>query len=91
MTDLPTQRKTSQLSHRSSPPGKIKLAEALQTLLEGKDFSSITTSEIAKVAGVNEALSRSFWGAWNTSSCPPSSLTGGSTRIPARTPSATSF
>jgi len=56
MTDLSTQKTTSHPPHRGSPPGKIKLAEALQTLLEGKDFSSITTSEIAKVAGVNEAL-----------------------------------
>jgi TetR/AcrR family transcriptional regulator, fatty acid metabolism regulator protein len=56
MTDLPTQKETPDPLRRSSPPGKIKLAEALQTLLEAKDFSSITTSEIAKVAGVNEAL-----------------------------------
>jgi TetR/AcrR family fatty acid metabolism transcriptional regulator len=56
MTDLPTQKETPDSLRRSSPPAKIKLAEALQTLLEGKDFSSITTSEIAKVAGVNEAL-----------------------------------
>lgn len=76
MTDLATPSETSKTSQHGSPPGKIKLADALQTLLEGKDFSPITTSKIAKVAEVNEA-SRSFRGAWNTSSCPPSSLTGG--------------
>ena len=41
---------------KASPPGKIKIAEALRKLLEEKDFSSITTAEIAKTAGVNEAL-----------------------------------
>lgn len=56
MTALPKQKRTAHPSSQSSPPGKIKLAEALKTLLETKDFSSITTSEIAKVAGVNEAL-----------------------------------
>ncbi|UCF95213.1 MAG: TetR/AcrR family transcriptional regulator [Desulfobacterales bacterium] len=40
----------------SVPPGKIKIAEALKTLLEEKDFNSITTAEIAKTSGVNEAL-----------------------------------
>jgi TetR/AcrR family fatty acid metabolism transcriptional regulator len=56
MIDLPKRKETYDPLRRGSPPGKIKLAEALKTLLEGKDFSSITTSEIAKVAGVNEAL-----------------------------------
>lgn len=41
---------------RSDPPGKIKIAAALKTLLEEKDFNSITTAEIAKTSGVNEAL-----------------------------------
>jgi len=38
------------------PPGKIKIAEALRALLEKKDFGSITTTEIARTAGVTEAL-----------------------------------
>ena len=38
------------------PPGKLKLIEALKFLLEKKDFNSITTAEIAKTAGTNEAL-----------------------------------
>ena len=41
---------------RSDPPGKIKIADALKSLLKEKDFNSITTAEIAKTAGVNEAL-----------------------------------
>jgi len=40
----------------SFPPGRIKIAEALRSLLERKDFGSITTAEIARTAGVTEAL-----------------------------------
>ena len=40
----------------SFPPGRIKIAEALRSLLEKKDFGSITTAEIARTAGVTEAL-----------------------------------
>jgi len=38
------------------PPGRIKITESLKTLLEQKDFNAITTAEIAKTAGVTEAL-----------------------------------
>ena len=38
------------------PPGRIKIADALRVLLEKKDFGAITTAEIAKTAGVTEAL-----------------------------------
>lgn len=38
------------------PPGRVKLAEALNELLAVKDFNSITTAEISKTAGVNESL-----------------------------------
>ncbi len=41
---------------RSFPPGKLKIAEALRLLLQKKDFNAITTAEIAKTAGVTEAL-----------------------------------
>lgn len=44
------------LKEQSDPPGKIKIAEALKTLLKEKDFNSITSSEIAATSGVNEAL-----------------------------------
>lgn len=38
------------------PPGRIKIVNALITLLESNNFGSITTNEIAKTAGVTEAL-----------------------------------
>ena len=38
------------------PPGKLKLAIALRQLLETKDFNSITTADLSKTSGVNEAL-----------------------------------
>lgn len=40
----------------SMPPGKTKIIDALKTLLEKKEFDSITTAEIAQTAGVSEAL-----------------------------------
>jgi TetR/AcrR family transcriptional regulator, fatty acid metabolism regulator protein len=41
---------------RSFPPGRTKIVEALKLLLEEKEFNAITTAEIAKTAGVTEAL-----------------------------------
>ena len=41
---------------RPFPPGRIKIANAFISLLAQKEFSSITTAEIAKKAGVTEAL-----------------------------------
>jgi len=41
---------------RPYPPGRIKIANAFISLLEQKEFSAITTAEIAKNAGVTEAL-----------------------------------
>ena len=38
------------------PPGRIKIIEALISLLEQKEFNAVTTAEIAKKAGVTEAL-----------------------------------
>jgi TetR/AcrR family transcriptional regulator, fatty acid metabolism regulator protein len=38
------------------PPGRIRIADALRSLLNEKDFGSITTAEIAETAGVTEAL-----------------------------------
>ncbi|MCG8567939.1 MAG: TetR/AcrR family transcriptional regulator [Desulfobacterales bacterium] len=40
----------------SAPPSKLKLAKALKILLEEKSFAAITTAEISRTAGVNEAL-----------------------------------
>jgi TetR/AcrR family fatty acid metabolism transcriptional regulator len=42
--------------NHSDPPGKIKIAEALKILLSEKDFNSITTADISRTSGVNEAL-----------------------------------
>jgi len=44
------------LKNRPLPPGRIKIAQALRSLLEEKEFSAITTAEIARTAGVAEAL-----------------------------------
>ncbi len=41
---------------RPFPPGRTKIVEALKFLLEEKEFNAITTAEIAKTAGVTEAL-----------------------------------
>jgi TetR/AcrR family fatty acid metabolism transcriptional regulator len=41
---------------KSHPPGRIKITESLRVLLREKDFNAITTAEIAKNAGVTEAL-----------------------------------
>ncbi|MGD8472365.1 MAG: TetR/AcrR family transcriptional regulator [Desulfobacterales bacterium] len=41
---------------RSVPPGRIKIMQALKLLLERKEFVAVTTAEIAKQAGVTEAL-----------------------------------
>lgn len=40
----------------SSPPGRVKIADALRTLLAEKEFTAITTAEIAQTAGVTEGL-----------------------------------
>ncbi len=38
------------------PPGRIKIVKALTSLMEQKEFNAITTAEIARNAGVTEAL-----------------------------------
>ena len=47
---------SNHVKEHSDPPGKIKIADALKTLLKEKDFNSITSAEIAATSGVNEAL-----------------------------------
>ncbi len=44
------------LGSKSFPPGRVKIAEALKSLLAEKEFSAITTAEIARTAGVTEGL-----------------------------------
>ena len=57
MTDLAhLENSKSKSTQRSFPPGRIKIVEALKVLLAEKEFSSITTAEIARTAGVTEAL-----------------------------------
>ncbi|MCD6569622.1 MAG: TetR/AcrR family transcriptional regulator [Deltaproteobacteria bacterium] len=51
-----TNKSKSSSQAQSFPPGRIKIAESLKSLLEEKEFGAITTAEIAKVAGVSEAL-----------------------------------
>jgi AcrR family transcriptional regulator len=41
---------------KNLPPGRIKIVQALISLLEQKEFNAVTTAEIAKKAGVTEAL-----------------------------------
>ena len=38
------------------PPGRIRLAQSLVALLEEKEFTAISAAEIAKHAGVTDAL-----------------------------------
>ena len=54
--------KISSLENRPHPPGRVKLADALRFLLNDKEFDAITTSEIARTAGVNEALIYRYFG-----------------------------
>ncbi|HMK37579.1 MAG TPA: TetR/AcrR family transcriptional regulator [Desulfomonilaceae bacterium] len=45
-----------ELPKKNVPPGKLKIAAALRVLLAEKEFGAITTAEIARTAGVTEAL-----------------------------------
>jgi len=49
-------RRKGAAEERPYPPGRIKMAGALVSLLAEKEFSAITTAEIAKEAGITEAL-----------------------------------
>ena len=40
----------------NSPPGKLKIINAMRTLLDDRTFESLTISEIAVTAGVTEGL-----------------------------------
>lgn len=44
------------------PPGGLKIKDAFIFLLRTKEFSSITTAEIAEVSGVNESLIYRYFG-----------------------------
>ena len=47
---------------RSYPPGRTKIAEAFKNLFMEKEFNAITTADIARTAGVNEALIYKYFG-----------------------------
>jgi TetR/AcrR family transcriptional regulator, fatty acid metabolism regulator protein len=51
-----THRATQEDRDKRFPPGRMKITAALKSLLEEKEFSAITTAEIARTAGVTEAL-----------------------------------
>lgn len=52
-----THNNTNQVNKsKTSPPGRLKIMDSLRLLLEEKEFGAITTAEIAKTAGVTEAL-----------------------------------
>jgi TetR/AcrR family transcriptional regulator, fatty acid metabolism regulator protein len=53
---------TAGYSDRPSPPGRLKIMAALKTLLAEKEFVSITVADIAKTAGVTEALIYKYFG-----------------------------
>ena len=53
---LPAGDSAKQSKSRPLPPGHVKIMQALKLLLESKEFSAVTTAEIAKRAGVTEAL-----------------------------------
>ncbi|MEN8247106.1 MAG: TetR/AcrR family transcriptional regulator [Thermodesulfobacteriota bacterium] len=54
--DKPTAKDDSRPKVRPQPPGRIKIMNALRSLLEEKEFGAITWTEIAQTAGVNEGL-----------------------------------
>jgi len=54
--DKPIAKDDIRTKARSQPPGRIKIMNALRSLLEEKEFSAITWAEIAQTAGVNEGL-----------------------------------
>jgi AcrR family transcriptional regulator len=47
---------SSGVQGKPHPPGRTKIVEAMKALLEQKEFGAITTAEIARNAGVTEAL-----------------------------------
>lgn len=54
--------KTASVTRRKHPPGRIKIAVAFRALISQKEFNSITTAEISRISGVNEALIYRYFG-----------------------------
>jgi TetR/AcrR family fatty acid metabolism transcriptional regulator len=53
---MKTQKEGPKPQETAHPPGRVKIVNALVSLLEQKEFSAVTTAEIARTAGVTEAL-----------------------------------
>jgi hypothetical protein len=56
MIQLSITHSTKNFKEKPLPPGRVKITQALKSLLENKEFSAITTAEISRKAGVTEAL-----------------------------------
>lgn len=54
--------KPGKTNSRPAPRGRVKTAEALISLLEEKEFNAITTAQISRRSGVNEALIYKYFG-----------------------------
>lgn len=62
---MPTTEKSKRMRHSKKgelTPGGVKIVDAIIFLLRGKEFSAITTAEIAETSGVNEALIYRYFG-----------------------------
>ena len=57
-----TKRNRNPLIKEKLPPGGLKIFKAFKSLLRKKEFSTITTAELAEVSGVNEALLYKYFG-----------------------------
>ena len=55
-------KKPGKLNVRPLPVGGVKIREAFKALLEEKEFSAITTAQISRKSGVNEALIYKYFG-----------------------------
>jgi len=53
---LKQKQKVVDMKDKPHPPGRTKIVNALKMLLEQNQFSTVTTAEIARNAGVTEAL-----------------------------------
>jgi len=62
LTYTKAQRGAGQSNIRSVPKGRTRIAESFKSLLEEKDFNAITTAQISKKSGFNEALIYKYFG-----------------------------
>ena len=53
---------SGKLNVRPLPVGGVKIREAFKALLEEKEFNAITTAQISRKSGVNEALIYKYFG-----------------------------